>query len=332
VPICIYCRSETNPFEKSEHVLPKAFGRFKHNLTLLGSVCDECNAYFSKELELYLARDTPDGLNRFRFGAAKPQDYKSLGARSSMQPKAGKGQFEGAPLTFEPHDGELLGMVAENVGFRAIGEPTFRWYKIDEVPPVTELKALIGAGGPVEIQITAADSEGVRRKLLSLGYPVGEFVETRPAGWRGGGMIDIDATLGLQYARAIGKICFNYLAKKYGSETALMPQFDDIRSVIRYGDPLKKLRWQPLPRSFIGDGTALRGHAIAINWSSEHVFARISFAPEDRHSVIELSREGFSHPVPENTGSFFNLDSMEIQDLEPGKRLLLVVAHPIPGR
>ncbi|HMJ10624.1 MAG TPA: HNH endonuclease [Polyangiaceae bacterium] len=70
MPTCIYCRASKPDaaFSKVEHVVPQSFGRFEGNLTLINVVCDDCNEFFGNELELYLARDTPDGLSRFRFG------------------------------------------------------------------------------------------------------------------------------------------------------------------------------------------------------------------------------------------------------------------------
>jgi len=51
---CIYCGS-TKPRTKREHVMSQALGKFKQNWTLT-CVCDECNMFFSKELELPLLR------------------------------------------------------------------------------------------------------------------------------------------------------------------------------------------------------------------------------------------------------------------------------------
>jgi hypothetical protein len=54
---CIYCNAiEPLDFPK-EHVVPKAFGRFRNSLTL-DCVCDECNTFFGRELEVFLTRDS----------------------------------------------------------------------------------------------------------------------------------------------------------------------------------------------------------------------------------------------------------------------------------
>lgn len=44
---------------------PQAFGRFADNLVLHQAVCVRCNSYFSKSLDLHLARRTSEGLERY---------------------------------------------------------------------------------------------------------------------------------------------------------------------------------------------------------------------------------------------------------------------------
>jgi hypothetical protein len=52
MPICIYCVTDkpASAFTKVEHVLPQAFGRFRDNLTLKDTVCDDCNEFFGNPL------------------------------------------------------------------------------------------------------------------------------------------------------------------------------------------------------------------------------------------------------------------------------------------
>jgi hypothetical protein len=65
--ICIYCLQDKNAseFQKCEHVILQAFGRFsKDNLTPYDQVCDDCNEYFGRRLELFLPRDDLEGIER----------------------------------------------------------------------------------------------------------------------------------------------------------------------------------------------------------------------------------------------------------------------------
>jgi hypothetical protein len=326
MPTCVYCLSTTNDFSK-EHGLPNAFGKFKSNFTLRGMVCAPCNQYFGEFLDLYLARGTPDGLNRFAYGAADPKNYKPL-RRAPLHATPSSGPFAGAPLGFEYSDGQLMAMVRENVGFRPVDEEREpKWYLLDRLPTPTELKDAIGGGGrQIEIQINAVDHEAVRRQLLALGYSVGELQLVRPGNWRGEGKIDITVTLGLEFARCIGKISFNYLAQWYGARTALLPQFNGIRRFVRYGEATPDFRWRPLKGSFVhGRGQPLMGHAVAVEWTRERVIGRVSFAPQEIHYEIDLSHDPFLILPAENKGHFFDLKTMTVEQIRPRRRSRLLL-------
>lgn len=68
---CIYCfeektfvRGEGGDFNK-EHVVPEAFAKVNDSLTLVGSVCTQCNKYFGEKLDPILARGTVEAVHRF---------------------------------------------------------------------------------------------------------------------------------------------------------------------------------------------------------------------------------------------------------------------------
>ena len=66
--ICIYCLGEkAKAAFNVEHVVPQAFGGFRDSLTLHDSVCGECNDYFGKTLDRWLARASAEGLERYRW-------------------------------------------------------------------------------------------------------------------------------------------------------------------------------------------------------------------------------------------------------------------------
>jgi len=109
MPVCIYCVLDkpSSAFSKTEHVLPEAFGRFRNNLTLNDTVCDDCNQFFGNTIDLYLARDTPDGFRRLVLGYRPPEEFKSLGKASTMTFRVGSGPFAGAFVKQKPEEGEL---------------------------------------------------------------------------------------------------------------------------------------------------------------------------------------------------------------------------------
>ena len=77
---CIYCQEVKTDdcYKNTEHVIPQSFGLFRDNFTLNKIVCDDCNKYFGDNLEIDLARDTFEGLQRFNFDVKKPADYKTF--------------------------------------------------------------------------------------------------------------------------------------------------------------------------------------------------------------------------------------------------------------
>ena len=115
-------------------MLPQSFGRFRDNLTLLGVVCDDCNQFFGDELELYLARDTPDGLSRFLVGGKDHAQFQSLGKRSSMAHKADSGPLRGAAVVQRVAEGKLGVQPIPQVGFGETEDGPFEWFPVDALP------------------------------------------------------------------------------------------------------------------------------------------------------------------------------------------------------
>jgi HNH endonuclease len=64
---CIYCsRNDPSRFSGREHVIQQAFGTFGANTPTLNCVCDNCNAHFARELDQFLARETWEGVTRYK--------------------------------------------------------------------------------------------------------------------------------------------------------------------------------------------------------------------------------------------------------------------------
>lgn len=78
---CIYCK-EDKPiylYKKREHVIPQGFGKFAtDNLILRNVVCDDCNSYFGEKIELFLCKDSFEGLERHRHGINPKKPLKKI--------------------------------------------------------------------------------------------------------------------------------------------------------------------------------------------------------------------------------------------------------------
>jgi HNH endonuclease len=229
--ICIYCKEDKpkSAFIKAEHVLPQSFGKFNNNLTLNGVVCDECNSYYGNELELYLGRDTLDGLNRFRLGFRAPKDYKSLGPKSSLAHRTVSGFYAGAHVRITGSSGDLLLQPLPQVGFAKQESGPYKWYLRESLPSKEELSTLFAEGYRDVHFCEIKDPEAVLAELRERGAQTSEMREVRQAGHLGVERFESKALLGEKFSRCIAKLGFNYLASQYGAATARMPQFDVVR-------------------------------------------------------------------------------------------------------
>jgi hypothetical protein len=92
---CIYCleKQPDDQFNR-EHVIPEAFGKFEGNL-VLECVCEACNTYFANTIDLKLARDSIEGIDRFWSGMKPAAEFKSLGPRSTTTVRFKEGAIHG---------------------------------------------------------------------------------------------------------------------------------------------------------------------------------------------------------------------------------------------
>ena len=81
-----------------EHVIPQSFGKFATKTPTLKCVCDECNAYFSKELDLLLARDTLEGVTRSKKGIPSGAKNPPKILRFALEETPENGHYGGALL------------------------------------------------------------------------------------------------------------------------------------------------------------------------------------------------------------------------------------------
>jgi hypothetical protein len=311
MPTCIYCLEEKGPpgFSKVEHVLPKSFGAFRENLTLHEMVCDECNAYFSKELELYLARDTPDGLNRFLIGGKDAQEFKSLGRRSSLVHRADDGPLKGALVAHRVSEGLLEMAPLPQVAFgKQDGGPYEKWFTVDALPERETIHALVRDGYVYVHLCEITDAEPILAELRARGAQVSDLYESRPAGWRSAVRVETSAQLGMTFGRAITKISLNYLAHEYGGGVAMMAAFNTARRFARYGGKREEERiWDRLSSL---QGERPLGHYVEIRWDRRNAqaIAEVSFHNAARY-LIRLGTELLVVPTNDRA-HFFDLASM----------------------
>src|SRR5216684_191003 len=84
MPRCIYCLLELPEDQfNTEHIVPRQLGSFEKvrnddPLTLLLTVCADCNSYFGKTIELAFGRDSIEAVYRLKYGQKRPREFQGF--------------------------------------------------------------------------------------------------------------------------------------------------------------------------------------------------------------------------------------------------------------
>ena len=322
---CIYCHTSSTARFPREHLIPEAFGRFRNNLTLR-CVCSDCNFYFSRELELILARDSGEALLRLRRGVKLPAEVRKLGHTRVVPRITEPGQSQGAWATLKP---SAIGDKVEvqplaQVGFCRTGDPSWNWLVEDQINDNPEI--INPYRSNVEIRILGPhpeDIERLRHMLVSMGFT---FKKEGPTQWQMPkdheievvARCYIDKTIG----RAIAKIAFNYLAFSKGATFALRDDFDCIRDYVRQGrePPSECVRPTVVP-ILLKDSPNWRqttGHILTLSWNKPQtgLLAQVSFFNYITYDVLLCrSYSGLWHDI--KSGHHFDFITHRITRIYP---------------
>lgn len=247
-PTCIYCRrtKPRNQFAR-DHVIPESFGTFGTDTwTLPDCVCAHCNGAMGRKLELFLARDTLEGLMRGEF----------LPAQASRKERAFRLRRLQVSVPDDAEYGEFRGMIAgyDHKRRMMIPVPQFGWIDADTKKRVhtteDEFERLVSRGGrpnvlPGSIWVYGPPEVARRlaQRLAALGLtggPISAWRELKPPERfknQGGAVFDVTTTVDSTVRRAVAKIALNYVARLKGPDYVLGIPFDGIRSFITTGNP-----------------------------------------------------------------------------------------------
>ena len=315
---CIYCRQIGSRRFPREHVVPKAFGHFRDNLTLR-CVCGDCNSFFAEELELFLTRDSVEALLRVRCGLKTAGGRHKLCESRLIVKVITPGDWHGARITVE-RNAEGTALRAEplpQVAFRKHGETDWKWFLEEDLDQPKNW----------ERYRTSTDTkmvgtrDGVPRlsdKLIKMGIV---FKERGPLE-RVGNEVEAfaEGVLDDIIFRGVAKIAFNFLAHLKGVDFVLRSDFDPIRDYIRLGKaprhgPVKVSKFPILHRDeFVYRPT--NGHIIVLNWdkSQEGIVCLVSlFNHLTYHVLLCESYSGVWHPVA--GGRHFDVESLKITEV-----------------
>lgn len=323
---CIYCLKESPEIEftKKEHVLPKSFGSFKDNLTLDNIVCDSCNQFFGDNLELVLARGTPEGLDRYIFGIKSKDEYKGVGKKNRYEIKRGNGPFKGAhaKLEYSPQAKDFVSLPLPQVGF--LKDPNtkeYTYYLLNEIPSkeillkegfhLDNIDGIIGLGTDLSSIIYALKQKGIDFKISDLPAVIEGVEGEQPHKM----VYSIDHVV----MRAFSKIAFNYLAYCQPDDFIFHSDFDIIRNYIRYDLKPKYPIFLPTCNPVLGDeqvGWRRQGHIITVDWAEDKISicAQVTMFNKTKF-IISLVRNFSGEHRDIRKGTIFNFNTGEISEL-----------------
>jgi hypothetical protein len=323
---CIYCLEDKKQsfFTKAEHVVPQSFGRFKNNLTLHNSVCDECNKYFGDNLEIALGRDTYEGGLRFDYGLRQQSEFKSFGKKTRLTVRIQEGEFKGAHAYREYSDDQqqIVLKPIPQVGFRKSVDSEIEYYLLDQIPT----KHYFDQNGydleqPSSIRILpSTEVESIKSVLLEKGFTFKAYRNVDPDTSDPSLLCKVEGMIDDSITRAVTKIAFNYLAYWQGPEFMLKADFNPTRKFIRYGlkpqYPLIKIRQESILSDEPLSGKRRSGHLITVDWAADKrsIVAQVSLLNWLTYSV-SLARDFWGEHRAIQRGHFFDPYNQQILQL-----------------
>lgn len=110
----IYCNQDDPvKFRGVEHVIPQAFGTFGPDTPTLECVSDDCNSFFGRNLDQYLARETVEGVIRYRRGIFSSEVRPQKHLKIALEPGPETGSFAGMKVAIDGTKGELMRPLAQ---------------------------------------------------------------------------------------------------------------------------------------------------------------------------------------------------------------------------
>ena len=325
---CIYCLEEKNKesYKKREHVIPQCFGKFSpDNIILYEMVCDECNQYFGEKIELFLGKDSFEGIERLRHGI-KPKNY--LKNRRRVKSKICEGEWKGV-IVVERYQDESDEVGLEKVvqaGFYNKFKDEYEYFEPNDIPTAEELQKngydvkgkmvwlIAEEGDELDSLITLLKQKGINIRSQN------EFIKKDRTDERF--KVETNLTADRVIFRGLSKIAYNYLAYVAGKEILFKNEFDDIRKFIRYdeGQSENFIAFNMPP--ILYDDQKLNkfrikvteGHLIIVGWKGLSLFSKVSLFNTNTY-LIKLCHNFSGIWRPIKSGHHFDVKTKKVSKL-----------------
>lgn len=260
---CIYCLKDSDvTFRGVEHVIPEAFGTFGSTTPTLDCVCDGCNAYFGRELDQLLARETIEGVSRYTRGQLSSETRIQRKVAISLADGPEVGQFAGLRVSVDGTTGTLM---RPRPQFHAFNFQTMEneVYFIEQIAGLTLPEAIYGAPGRDGVKSTwqvkafGASKEEYDELVAALqasgidlrpGEPFRlPDGSAEPRGNQPTLPVYVEGEVDTPHKRALAKILMNFVAWTLGRDEALRVRWDFLRNYVRRAEGLIKSRMTEWP-------------------------------------------------------------------------------------
>lgn len=249
---CIYCLNEKDESAfNREHVVPRMMGTYENGFVLSNcEVCEECNSFFSRNLEVNIGLNSMESFLRIQKGKPMSDGRKFRKGRVSFT--GAEGLFKGlefTPVVDSSQSEKLHFEISPKIGILKSETPEeYDYYDLENLPVAsTEVlsflkrknNAIITTGIPEEIATKALIEKGyLNTNFKYSNTPLSELYDG----------IDFETKIKYSVDSIIRRVCaktaFNYLCYTKGREYVLSNCFDDIRNYIRYGTWSDNLRFR----------------------------------------------------------------------------------------
>lgn len=200
-------------------------------------VCQACNQYFSKSLDMVLARGSPEGLERYRWGVRSVKEYGKFNRSAVPLSAKVEGDFSDALAELDPDEESLSlrGKLRPQVGFATKASEKFKYFSFDAFQR-GDWKSDPDVDPKKGVRLIECDFDEVKQELAASGVRFSKWRPMLPPDDPARDVIvESQFEFPVDFLRAIAKIAFNYLAFSNGRDTALRKEFDSTRRFIRLG-------------------------------------------------------------------------------------------------
>lgn len=258
---CIYCLDVKNRSEfNKEHVIHSSMtGSFQPiNLTLIHTVCKDCNQAMGDTFDMALGRGYWEGLARFQHEMKDPRKVKELSTENIEFHVDDEEAFRNDIGEFEDIAADHLRLELLNGSIVRLTRKQLIMRPLEEHVDLKEVKGfrIFSASDESNDKIAALCTPA----LANAGFEINSVYKHA---------VTATVTYDLIAFRAFAKVAFNYFAKitENSPELALAEPFDEIRSFVRYGHRPTyqdvELLGENLTAEF--DGRPMRGHWITLS-------------------------------------------------------------------